>query len=434
MKRIFTLLTVAALLCSCGGKEKEQFIPDPDNNPEQPGGQTPGGGEDKPGGDDPSGGDDPVDAPDYFSNDFMRGSTTCFAQYMMDLGLKYRENGAEKNPYASLKEHGANIVRLQLNFEDFDPINGTTVDWASWNRVVADAKSAYEHGLDILLTLKPDADIFHETASTEHNRVPKAWQSMSESQLGDALYAWVYESLEKLAREKIYPRVVAVGNEVNVEFLAPVTGYKWDIARHARLLNRGFAAVRDYAAKYNPNVRSLLHLAGPDAVEWYVLRDMKNNGCTDFDIVGLSWYPGEGIQHKMGSGTYATFAGIGSALRAQGYDFMIIETARTFAHDRGDNCNNSYNDPAWAQQTEANTSPAQQRKWLADLANEIKAAGGVGVITWGTESLPDDGSGRLYTYPVASWAHGSTWENNSYWDFRNGNNLHEGIDWMRDVQ
>lgn len=375
-----------------------------------------------------------VTAPEYFSNDFMRGSTTCFAQYMIDLGLKYRENGVEKHPCASLKEHGANIVRLQLNFEDFSKINGTTVDWASWKRVLADAKTAYAHGLDVMLTLKPDADSYSETQSTAHNRLPAAWRSMTETQQGDALYQWVYESLEKLAREGIYPRVVAVGNEVNVEFLAPVDNYKWDIARHARLLKRGFQAVRDYAAKYNPNVKSLLHLAGPDAVEWYVARDMKNNGCTDFDVVGLSWYPGEGIGHKMGSGSYATFAGIGTSLKKLGYEFMILETARTFVHGRGDDCNNSYNDPAWAQQNEGNTSPAQQRKWLADLAKEVKAAGGIGVITWGTESLPDSGNGKLYTYPVESWAHGSTWENNAYWDFTKENNLHEGIDWMLDVQ
>jgi hypothetical protein len=38
----------------------------------------------------------------------------------------------------------------------------------------------------------------------------------------------------------------------------------------------------------------------------------------------------------------------------------------------------------------------------------------------------------FYAYPAA-WANGSTWENNSYWDFTNKNNLHEGIDWMKDV-
>ena len=407
----------AATIVACG--KDNGSLPDEPANPDTP--EVP---------------ETPSDAPEYFSDGFMKGSTMCFASYEQDLGLVYRENGVEKDPYVSMKEHGANIVRLQLNFEDFSQYtscNGSKIDWATWRRVVADAKKAQANGMDIMLTLKPDADIYHENASTDHNRVPVAWRSMTETQIGDALYKWVYESLVKLADEGIYPRVVAVGNEVNVEFLAPVNNYSWDIGRHARLLKRGFAAVRDYAEKYNPNVKSLLHLAGPDAVEWYVERDMKQYGCTDFDVVGLSWYPGEGIGHKMGNGSYATFNGIGKALKASGYEFMILETAYTFIHDRGDNCGNSYNYPAWDKQTDANTSPAAQRKWLASLAAEVKAAGGIGVITWGTESLPDDGSGILYTYPVESWAHGSTWENNSYWDFSNGNNLHEGIDWMVDV-
>ena len=389
------------------------------------GGETPGGGDDNP----------PVEAPGYFSTGFMKGSTMCFASYEQDLGLVYRENGVATDPYKSMKDHGANIVRLQLNFEDFSQYtacNGAKIDWATYKRVLADAKRAKANGLDIMLTLKPDADIYHEKADTDHNRVPVEWRSLSETQMGDELYKWVYESLENLAKEGIFPRVVAVGNEVNVEFLAPVNNYKWDISRHARLLKRGFQAVRDYAAKYNPEVQSLLHIAGPSDINWYVERDMAQYGCTDFDIVGISWYPGEGIYHKMGSGDYATFGGIGRKLKSLGYDFMILETARTFTSEKGDNCNNSYNDPAWGSGNSEKT-PAGQRAWLKALAQQIKSAGGTGVITWGTESLPDDGSGVLYTYPVESWAHGATWENNSYWDFTNDNNLHEGIDWMMDV-
>lgn len=383
-----------------------------------------------------NGGNGGVTPPPSVESKFVKGSTMCFASYEQDLGLVYRENGVETDPYESMKNHGANTVRLQLNFEDFSQYtacNGSKIDWATYPRVLADAKKAKAAGLDIMLTLKPDADIYYETKDTDHNRVPVEWQSMNETQIGDALYKWVYETLEKLAKEGILPTIVAVGNEVNVEFLAPVTNYNWDIARHARLLKRGFAAVRDYATKYNPTVKSLLHIADPSAIQWYVERDMKQYGCTDFDVVGISWYPGEGIGHKMGSGSYGSFNGIGKALKTLGHEFMILETAYTFVHDKGDNCGNSYNYPAWNSQTAANTSPAAQRKWLASLAQEVKDAGGIGVITWGTESLPDDGRGVLYTYPVESWAHGSTWENNSYWDFTDGNNLHEGIDWMKDI-
>jgi hypothetical protein len=50
------------------------------------------------------------------------------------------------------------------------------------------------------------------------------------------------------------------------------------------------------------------------------------------------------------------------------------------------------------------------------------------------EAISFEGHGLgIYTYPAA-WGYGSTWENNSYWDFTNGNNLHEGIDWMQDIE
>ena len=438
MKKIFLSMLCAGVIFSCGKSETDN---DNNGNGNNNGNQTEEPQKPQPAPEEPDPEPEPEPEPEpsdtpYFSNGFMKGSTMCFASYEQDLGLVYRENGEEKDPYASMKEHGANIVRLQLNFEDFSQYtecNGAAIDWATWDRVLADAKRAKANGLDIMLTLKPDADIYHEKADTEHNRVPVAWRSLNETQMGDELYKWVYGSLENLAKEGIFPRVVAVGNEVNVEFLAPVTGYKWDTERHARLLKRGFQAVRDYAAKYDPNVKSLLHIAGPSEIGWYVGSDMQKYGCTDFDVVGVSWYPGEGIGHKMGDGAYSKFSGIVNILKNIGYEFMILETSYTAIHGRGDDCNNSYNDPAWGSQNAANTSPARQREWLRSLAAEVKDGGGIGVITWGTESLPDDGTGVLYTYPVESWAHGSTWENNSYWDFTDNNNLHEGIDWMLDV-
>lgn len=40
--------------------------------------------------------------------------------------------------------------------------------------------------------------------------------------------------------------------------------------------------------------------------------------------------PGTQIGHRMGNGEYATFAGICAELKAQGYGFMVLETAYTF--------------------------------------------------------------------------------------------------------
>lgn len=371
---------------------------------------------------------------------FYKGTTMSFANYLMDFGLEYRENGEVTNPYKSIKAHGANIVRLQLDRVAFNTIDGVVIDWQQWERVVEDAKCAKAEGLDVMLTLKPDYDKYTATSAT-HNNIPEDWKSLDEATLGGELYKWVYDTLIALHNEGIDPAIVAVGNEVNIGFL--LNG-NHDGARTGRLLNYGHNAVRDYARDCGVELLSALHLADPSKVGY--IETYKQADCTNYDIIALSWYPGKNIGHSMGS--YRNFEAMGKAMMERyGKRIMVLETAYSFTTGSvdgkwmGDWCNNSYNYPDWNDATNAtNYTPAKQRAWLKALAEDVKAGGGIGVITWGTESLPDKLEGKaeghgtgLYTYPAA-WGYGSTWENNSYWDFTNDNNLHEGIDWMMEIE
>ena len=371
---------------------------------------------------------------------FYKGTTMSFANYLMDFGLEYRENGEVTNPYKSIKAHGANIVRLQLDRVAFNTIDGVVIDWQQWERVVEDAKCAKAEGLDIMLTLKPDYDKYTATSAT-HNNIPEDWKSLDEATLGGELYKWVYDTLVALHNEGIDPAIVAVGNEVNIGFL--LNG-NYDGARTGRLLNYGHNAVRDYARDCGVELLSALHIADPSKVGY--VETYKQADCTNYDIIALSWYPGKNIGHSMGS--YRNFEAMGKAMMERyGKRIMVLETAYSFTTGSvngkwmGDWCDNSYNYPDWNDATNAtNYTPAKQRAWLKALAEDVKAGGGIGVITWGTESLPDKLEGKaeghgtgLYTYPAA-WGYGSTWENNSYWDFTNDNNLHEGIDWMMEIE
>ena len=408
------ILTAAALLalCACGGK----------------GGETPG----------PD--DKPVEAKTPGKDLFYKGGTMSFASHLQGFGLTYREAGAGHDPYKSMAEHGANCVRLQLDLVEFAKYEGVAIEWQKYTQVAADAARAKEQGMEIVLTLKPDYDIYTDSG-TDHNILPAIWAGKSEAQIGEALYDWVYSSLTKLADAGIYPAIVAVGNEVNVGFLRPSASAAADNARTGRLLSYGFKAVRDYAKKNNPACLSALHIANP-ARAYDAVSAIINAGGSDFDIVALSYYPGKDIGHSLPGGS---FANISKFFPEK--NILVLETAYSFTTGTrdgkwmGDWCSNAYNYPDWDENAnEVNYTPAKGRAWLAALAQDIKAAGGAGLITWGTESLPDlqegkeQGHGKgLYTYP-AEWAYGSTWENNSYWDFTDGNNLHEGIDWMKDVQ
>ena len=418
MKKLTWLLMFVAVvaLVACG--DKDNFVIPEDPNKEQP---TP----------------EPEPTPDV--EVFYKGTTMSFANYMLDFGLVYRENGVATNPYTSVKNHGANIVRLQLDRVAFNEINGVTIDWQQWERVVEDAKMAKAEGLDIMLTLKPDYDKYTSTSAT-HNNIPEEWKSKNEVEIGGELHNWVYNSLMALHNEGIDPKIVAVGNEVNIGFL--LNG-SHDAARTARLLNYGHNAVRKYAQECGVEVLSALHIANPSKIGY--VETYQQAGCTNYDVIALSWYPGTNIGHTMGS--YSNFEALGKAMiEKYGKRIMILETAHSFTTGTvagqwmGDWCDNSYNYPDWNDATNAtNYTPQRQREWLLALAKDVKAGGGIGVITWGTESLPDLLEGKqqghglgLYTYPAA-WGYGSTWENNSYWDFTNENNLHEGIDWMGDL-
>lgn len=418
MKRyIVIVLSGMSLLAACSGSDDRSPQPDPQPDP------TP-------------------DPPVVDDTPFYKGTTMSFASYMQDAGLVYREGGVPTDPYESVARHGANAVRLQLDMMPFDDYEGHRIDWQSYERVAADAKCAADNGLDIILTLKPDCDRFTAT-STMHNLLPDPWRGKSDAEIGDALYDWVFATLERLAGEGILPVIVAVGNEVNVNFLSPDGRY--DAARAAALLRRGHQAVRDYAAKYNPSVLSAVHVADPSKSDSFI-STLSAAGATDYDIVAMSYYPGSDIGHKMG--IYTSFKSLAAYYKtAYGKRIMVLETAYSFTTGSkngtymGDWCANAYNYPDWNDAANAaNYTPAKQREWLRALAEDIKAGGGVGLVTWGTESLPDemtglaDGHGKgLYTYPAA-WGYGSTWENNSYWDFTDGNNLHEGIDWLSDVE
>ena len=417
MKRALWIIAIFALLvtaCDTGDTPPSHVVP-PHDEPERP---------------------EPLPTEEKF----YKGTTMSFANYLMDFSLEYRENGKVTDPYKSVKSHGANIVRLQLDRVEFNPINGVIIDWQQWERVVEDAKCAKAEGLDIMLTLKPDYDKYTATSAT-HNNIPEDWKALDEVSLGGELYKWVYDSLVALHNEGIDPAIVAVGNEVNIGFL--LNGGH-DGARTGRLLNYGHNAVRDFARDYEIDVLSALHIADPAKVGY--ADTYKEAGCSNYDIIALSWYPGKNIGHSMGS--YRNFEALGKAMMEKhGKRIMVLETAHSFTTGTvngkwmGDWCDNSYNYPDWNDATNAaNYTPAKQRAWLKALAEDVKAGGGIGVITWGTESLPDKLEGKaeghgtgLYTYPAA-WGYGSTWENNSYWDFTNDNNHHEGIDWMMDIE
>jgi arabinogalactan endo-1,4-beta-galactosidase len=351
---------------------------------------------------------------------FYKGVTMTFASYLEDVGGHvYKENGVAKDPYQSVKDHGGNMVRLQLEPELFartpgmEATNAPDVDWQVMSRLKKNMLRAKAAGLDVVLTLK------HE------KYIPQCWANITNrEELGDTLYAWCYRSLLALYNQGTVPAIVTMGNEIDAWFMVPAdymdsANEQFDYAGNVYFLNKGLAAVRQFNADKGTNIRTACHLSSPEHIQWW-FSEHYDKGLTDFDILALSWYPG---WHSMGN--WKNFAEVVSWLKSKGKDMLLLETSYPYTLQNIDSQANAYNANLWPNGT---TSAAIQRTTLKNLALELQQAGAIGMITWGNESLPTD----IYIYANDEWGKGSTWENNSYWDANC--NLHEGIDWMNDVK
>lgn len=351
---------------------------------------------------------------------FYKGVTMTFASYLEDVGHKtYKENGIAKDPYQSIHDHGGNIVRLQLEPELFNrtagmnAIKAPDIDWQVMSRLKKNMLRAKNAGLEVVLTLK------HE------KYIPNCWADITDKQkLGETLYDWCYKALDELYNQGTVPVIVTMGNEIDAWFMVPadymVKGKeKFDYPGNVFFLGKGLAAVRQFNRDKGTNIRTACHLSSPEHIKWWFSKHY-DQGLQDFDILALSWYPG---WHSMGE--WANFAEAASWLKSKGKDMMLLETSYPYTLQNADSQANAYNANLYPN---GKTSPAVQRSVLSSLALELKAAGAIGMVTWGNESLPTD----IYIYANDEWGKGSTWENNSYWDANC--NLHEGIDWMQDVK
>ncbi|MDX1408628.1 MAG: glycosyl hydrolase 53 family protein, partial [Saprospiraceae bacterium] len=148
----------------------------------------------------------------------------------------------------------------------------------------------------------------------------------------------------------------------------------------------------------------------------WIFDQFIENGVTDFDIMGLSYY---WAWHQPT--TIEETGDVVAALQADhpGYEVMIVETGYIWTWDSNDNANNIINavHPDYSP-----PSPSAQKAWLIDLTQEIIDNGGLGVIYW----EPAWVSSECWT----QWGQGSHQEHATFFDFDNNLLNDGGIGWM----
>lgn len=349
------------------------------------------------------------DAGDAATSDFYLGVDLSYVNEMEDCGAVYRVDGKARDPYEIFADYGANLIRIRLWH------NPTWTNYSTFDDVVRSLQRAEALGMDVLL----DFHYSDTWADPSKQIIPAAWATIDDlGELGQSLYQYTYDVLSKLDSLELMPEMVQVGNEINTEILRPEneSGYPINWERNAFLLNKAIQAVRDSVSQEGKSPRVMLHVAKPEAVEGW-LSAAADAGVTDYDIIGISYYPG------WSSHSVKTVGNVINRLRHQfDKDVMIVETAYPWTLDATPESAGNIMGQDFLVEGYPGT-PAGQRQFLIDLAQSVLSNGGLGVVYWEPAWVS--------TSCRTIWGQGSHWENATFFDFKQDNEVLSGIDFLQ---
>jgi beta-galactosidase len=214
----------------------------------------------------------------------MLGADISFLPQLEDRGMKFSDNGIEKDAVLILKDHGFNYVRLRI-FNDpsrdsgYSPKKGFC-DLAHTKQMAKRVKNA---GMKLLLD-------FHYSdywADPGKQYKPAAWKGLSFDELKKALYDYTKMVIQELKAQGTSPDMVQIGNEINHGIVWP-EGNVSNLDSLAQLINAGIAAVK----AVDPSIIIMLHVAlgGQNNESVFFIDNMIARG-VPFDVIGESYYP-----------------------------------------------------------------------------------------------------------------------------------------------
>ncbi len=305
------------------------------------------------------------------AHEFYFGADLSFANEMDDCGVVYREGGQPKDLFALFKEHGANIARVRI-WTDGNPTKYSNL---------ADVERSLKRIKDAGMTTSLDFHYSDWWADGGKQIIPTAWAKIKDQRkLAEILYRYTYDALMALDKEGVMPDIVQPGNEINHEILYhgrwKYGAINWK--RNALLLNAAIKAIRDAGRNSGKMPKVMIQIAQPENVlPWFAAAGKA--GLTDFDMIGISYYPKWSTDSLRGLGRVINML----RNRYPKVDVTVVETAYPWTTAGGhsalalDNVTPGY--PA---------SPEGQKNFLIDLTQSVVSNGGEGVLLWAPDWIP----------------------------------------------
>ena len=321
---------------------------------------------------------------DYYNpSQFVMGADLSYASQIEDHGGVYLDSAKVRDPFLIMKEHGANLVRVRLwnDPEWIRTVYGSeqTPLYSGFADVVKTIQRAKTLGLAV------DLDIHYSDtwADPGTQNPPAAWANITDLQtLKDSVYSYTYSVLSQLNARGLMPEIVQIGNETNCGMMITNTnpgfpdlnGCNGNWQQLGAVMNSGIKAVRDVSAKSVVKTKIALHVADPKNVDWWFAQITNTGGVTDFDIIGMSYYP---LWH-----TTVAFSDIPvlipSLKNTCNREVMIRETSYPWTTQGDDSYTNQF-----GRKTPLAGYPftvAGPAKYLTDLTQNTIKAGGTGIM------------------------------------------------------
>ena len=316
--------------------------------------------------------DDKPPAPVY------RGVDLSMLPHFESAGVVYRDTQPIADLPTWVVRRGVNLIRLRLFVDpnpDYAPTAGATQNLDDTIAMALRVKAA---GAAVLL----DLHYSDSWADPEKQSKPAAWADLTGDALAAKVEQYTAETLRAFAAAGVAPEMVQVGNEI-----AP--GGRWPYGKRADEPDTEDESWRRFASLVNAGIRGvraadgtarktdvLIHIHGggrPGLPTWFFNR--LANHVTDFQFIGLSFYPGN-------RETLATLRDNLHALAAKHpQGILVAETAYPNAHIPD----------LHATDLDYPATPAGQRQFLVDLTKTLRGVPGGkgrGWVYWYPESVP----------------------------------------------
>ena len=219
---------------------------------------------------------------------YIVGADISSVQAAEDRGVRFSENGVEKDILQILKDHGFNYVRLRVFVDPTQPTPRgpaySAQGYCDLAHTIAMAKRVKAANMGLLI----DFHYSDSWADPGKQFAPKAWKDLSFPELVTKTHDWTKSAIQQMSEAAASPDMVQIGNEITPGMMTDSGGgtRNWD--QLAQLLKAGISGVEEV----DPRIIIMLHIdKGGDNASTRRWVDAALAHGVVFDVLGESCYP-----------------------------------------------------------------------------------------------------------------------------------------------